>query len=78
MSRRLAEARGDRGLCRIGKGVAVVAETSRTERGLRALTVEWDCTSGPERRSSEELLAEHVRRVERAQQRVVARDDGEA
>jgi isoquinoline 1-oxidoreductase beta subunit len=59
-------------------GVAVVAETvADAQRGLGALTVEWD-DSGAERRSSEELLAEHVRLLESGEQAVVARDDGDA
>jgi isoquinoline 1-oxidoreductase beta subunit len=41
------------------------------------LTVEWD-DSGAERRSSEELLVEHVRLLESGEQAVVARDDGDA
>ncbi len=62
----------------IDEGVAVVAETTAdAQRGLRALTVEWD-DSGAERRSSEELLAEHVRLVESGEQAVIARDDGNA
>jgi isoquinoline 1-oxidoreductase beta subunit len=62
----------------IEEGVAVVAETvADAQRGLRALTVEWD-DSWAERRSSEELLAEHVRWLESGEQAVVARDDGDA
>jgi isoquinoline 1-oxidoreductase beta subunit len=62
----------------IEEGVAVVAETvADAQRGLRALTVEWD-DSGAERRSSEELLAEHVRLLESGEQALVARDDGDA
>jgi isoquinoline 1-oxidoreductase subunit beta len=62
----------------IEEGVAVVAETvADAQRGLRALTVEWD-DSGAERRSSEELLVEHVRLLESGEQAVVARDDGNA
>ncbi len=38
--------------------------------------MEWD-DSGAERRSSEELLAEHVRLVESGEKAVVARDDGD-
>jgi isoquinoline 1-oxidoreductase beta subunit len=62
----------------IEEGVAVVAETvADAQRGLGALTVEWD-DSGAERRSSEELLVEHVRLLESGEQAVVARDDGDA
>jgi isoquinoline 1-oxidoreductase beta subunit len=62
----------------IEEGVAVVAETvSDAQRGLHALTVEWD-DSRAERRSSEELLIEHVRLLESGEQAVVARDDGDA
>jgi isoquinoline 1-oxidoreductase beta subunit len=61
----------------IGEGVAVVAELlADAQRGLRALNVEWD-DSEAERRSSEELLAEHVRLVESGEKAVVARDDGD-
>jgi isoquinoline 1-oxidoreductase beta subunit len=62
----------------IDEGVAVVAETViDAARGLRALTVEWD-DSDAERRSSAELLAEHVRLLESREQAVVAREDGNA
>jgi isoquinoline 1-oxidoreductase subunit beta len=62
----------------IEEGVAVVAETvADAQRGLRALTVEWD-DSGSERRSSAELLAEHLRLLETGERAVVARDDGDA
>ncbi len=62
----------------IDEGVAVVAETvADAQRGLQALAVEWD-DSGAERRSSEELLVEHVRLLETGEQAVVARDDGDA
>ena len=45
----------------IDEGVAVVAETfADAYRGLRALVVEWDDTHA-ERRSTAELLAEHLR-----------------
>ncbi len=61
---------------KIEDGVAVVAETvADAQRGLRALTVEWD-DSDAERRSSAELLAEHVRLLESGERAVVARDDG--
>jgi isoquinoline 1-oxidoreductase subunit beta len=61
---------------KIEEGVAVVAETvADGQRGLRALTVEWD-DSDAERRSSAELLAEHVRLLESGERAVVARDDG--
>jgi isoquinoline 1-oxidoreductase beta subunit len=62
----------------IDEGVAVVAETViDAARGLRALTVEWD-DSDAERRSSAELLAEHVRLLESREHAVIARDDGNA
>src|SRR4051794_2444423 len=61
----------------IEEGVAVVGETvADAQRGLRALSVEWD-DSEAERRSSEELLAEHVRLVESGEKAVVARNDGD-
>ena len=61
----------------IEEGVAVVGETfADAQRGLRALNVEWD-DSEAERRSSEELLAEHVRLVESGEKAVVARNDGD-
>ena len=45
----------------IEEGVAVVAETvADAQRGVRALVVDWDDTNA-ERRSSAELLAEHLR-----------------
>ena len=45
----------------IDEGVAVVGETvADAQRGLRALVVEWD-DANAERRSTAELLAEHVR-----------------
>jgi isoquinoline 1-oxidoreductase beta subunit len=62
----------------IDEGVAVVGETlADAQRGLRALTVEWD-DSDAERRSSAELLAEHVRLLESGERAVVALDDGDA
>jgi isoquinoline 1-oxidoreductase beta subunit len=62
----------------IDEGVAVVGETMvDAARGLRALTVEWD-DSAAERRSSAELLAEHVRLLESRERAVAARDDGNA
>ena len=61
----------------IEEGVAVVGETfDDVQRGLRALVVDWDDSSA-ERRSSEELLAEHRRLVESGEQAVVAREDGD-
>jgi isoquinoline 1-oxidoreductase beta subunit len=61
----------------IEEGVAVVGETlADAQRGLHALNVEWDDSSA-ERRSTEELLAEHVRLVESGERAVVARDDGD-
>jgi isoquinoline 1-oxidoreductase subunit beta len=62
----------------IEEGVAVVAETmADAVRGLSALSMEWD-DSAAERRSSEELLAEHVRLLESGEGAVVVRDDGAA
>jgi isoquinoline 1-oxidoreductase beta subunit len=61
----------------IDEGVAVVAETvADAQRGLRALVVEWDDT-GAERRSTAELLVEHVRLLESGESAVTARDDGD-
>ena len=61
----------------IQEGVAVVAETlADAQRGLHALDVEWN-DSAAERRSSEELLAEHIRLLESGERAVVARDDGD-
>ena len=61
----------------IEEGVAVVGETfDDAQRGVRALRVDWD-EQHAERRSSEELLAEHRRLVESGEQAVVAREDGD-
>jgi isoquinoline 1-oxidoreductase beta subunit len=61
----------------IDEGVAVVGETfADAQRGLRALTVEWDDTN-IERRSSDELLDEHLRLLESGERAVVSRDDGD-
>src|SRR6202035_5385267 len=61
----------------IDAGVAVVGETvADAQRGLRALNVSWD-DSGAERRSSSELMAEHVRLLESAERAVVSLDDGD-
>jgi isoquinoline 1-oxidoreductase subunit beta len=61
----------------IEEGVAVVAETvADAQRGLRALVVEWD-DSNAERRSSAELLGEHLRLLESGENAVTARDDGD-
>ena len=61
----------------IEEGVAVVAETvADAQRGLRALVVEWDDTNA-ERRSSDELLAEHVRLLESGEKAVTSRNDGD-
>jgi isoquinoline 1-oxidoreductase subunit beta len=60
----------------IQEGVAVVAETvADALRGLRALAVDWDDTNA-ERRSTDELLAEHLRLLESGERAVTARDDG--
>jgi isoquinoline 1-oxidoreductase subunit beta len=62
----------------IKEGVAVVGETvADAQRGMRALVVEWD-DSHAERRSSVELLAEHLRLLESGEEAEVARDDGDA
>ena len=62
----------------IDEGVAVVADTLiDAARALGALTVEWD-DSDAERRSSAELLAEHLRLLESRERAVVAREDGNA
>jgi isoquinoline 1-oxidoreductase subunit beta len=61
----------------IDEGVAVVGETfADAQRGLRALVVEWDDTNA-ERRSTVELLAEHIRLLESGENAVTARDDGD-
>jgi isoquinoline 1-oxidoreductase subunit beta len=62
----------------IEEGVAVVGQTvADAQRGMHALTVEWD-DSAAELRSSEELLLEHVRLLESGEAAVIARDDGNA
>ena len=72
----LAEA-GVTAVVPIDEGVAVVAETvADAQRGLRALVVEWDDTHA-ERRSTAELLAEHLRLLESGENAVTARDDGD-
>jgi isoquinoline 1-oxidoreductase beta subunit len=72
----LAEA-GVTAVVPIAEGVAVVAETfADAQRGLRALVVEWDDTHA-ERRSTAELLAEHLRLLESGENAVAARDDGD-
>ena len=61
----------------IDEGVAVVGETfDDAHRGLKALDVTWDDTNA-ERRSSDELLAEHRRLIESGEKAVVVRDDGD-
>jgi isoquinoline 1-oxidoreductase subunit beta len=61
----------------IEEGIAVVGQTfDDAQRGLRALRVNWD-ERNAERRSSEELLAEHRRIVESGEQALVARQDGD-
>ncbi len=61
----------------IEEGVAVVAETvADARRGLRALKVTWD-DSGAERRSSAELLDEHLRLLASGESAVVSRDEGD-
>jgi isoquinoline 1-oxidoreductase beta subunit len=62
---------------RIDDGIAVVGQTfDDAQRGLHALRVDWD-EQNAERRSSEELQAEHRRLVESGEQAVVAREDGD-
>jgi len=57
-------------------GVAVVGNTMQDAlRGYRRLNVEWN-DEAAERRSSEELLAEHRRLVESGDAAAVSRDDG--
>jgi isoquinoline 1-oxidoreductase beta subunit len=61
----------------IEEGVAVVGETfADAQRGLRALVVVWDDVNA-ERRSTAELLAEHIRLLESGEGAVTARDDGD-
>jgi isoquinoline 1-oxidoreductase subunit beta len=61
----------------IEEGAAVVGETLHDAHlGLRALEITWDDTHA-ERRSSDELLAEHRRLVESGEKAVVVRDDGD-
>ena len=60
----------------VDEGVAVVGETlDDAHRGVQALAVTWDDTHA-ERRSSEELLAEHHRLLESGERAVVVRDEG--
>jgi isoquinoline 1-oxidoreductase beta subunit len=62
----------------IAEGVAVVGETlDDAHRGLNALDVTWDDTNA-ERRSSDQLLAEHRRLLESAEKAVVVVDAGGA
>ena len=71
-------ARGEAGVIAVVKieaGVAVVGETfADAVRGLRALNVSWD-DSG-ERRSSKQLLADHLRLLESGEGAVVSRNEG--
>ena len=61
----------------IDEGVAVVGESvADASRGLRALVVEWD-DANAERRSTRELLAEHIRLLESGEKAVRSRDDGD-
>jgi len=67
---------GVRAVVPIDEGVAVVAETvADAQRGLNALVVEWDDTNA-ERRSTDELLAEHLRLLRSGENAATARDDG--
>jgi isoquinoline 1-oxidoreductase subunit beta len=62
----------------IDEGVSVVGETvADAQRGLHALTVEWE-HAGAEQRSSADLLAEHIRLLNSGEKAVVARDEGDA
>jgi isoquinoline 1-oxidoreductase beta subunit len=61
----------------IDEGVAVVGESfADAQRGLHALTVDWDDAKA-QRRSSDELLAEHVQLVQSGETSVGSRDDGD-
>jgi isoquinoline 1-oxidoreductase subunit beta len=61
----------------IEEGVAVVGELPHDAiLGLQALTVTWDDTNA-ERRSSEQLLAEHHRLLDSGEGAVVVRDEGD-
>ena len=67
---------GVRAVVPIDEGVAVVAETvADAQRGLNVLVVEWDDTNA-ERRSTDELLAEHLRLLRSGENAATARDDG--
>jgi isoquinoline 1-oxidoreductase subunit beta len=60
----------------IDEGIAVVAETfADAQAALRLLDVTWDDRQS-ERRSSEELLAEHRRLIDSSERSVVAIDTG--
>jgi isoquinoline 1-oxidoreductase beta subunit len=62
----------------IDEGVAVVGEAlDDAHRGLQKLRIEWD-DAHAERRSSEELLAEHHRLLDSGQDAVVVVDEGDA
>jgi isoquinoline 1-oxidoreductase beta subunit len=62
----------------IAEGVAVVGETlDDAHRGLNALDVTWDDTNA-ERRSSDQLLAEHLRLLESGENAQVVVDQGGA
>jgi CO/xanthine dehydrogenase Mo-binding subunit len=72
----LAE-RGVTAVFPIEEGIAVVGVTfDDAQRGLRALKVDWD-DQHAERRSSEELLAEHRRLLESGEDAVAAREEGD-
>jgi len=61
----------------IEEGVAVVGETlDDAHRGLAALVVTWDDYEA-ERRSSEQILADHRRAIESGEGSVVVRDEGD-
>ncbi|WP_329047766.1 molybdopterin-dependent oxidoreductase [Amycolatopsis sp. NBC_01488] len=61
----------------IDEGVAVVGETfDDAQRGVRAVRVDWDDRNA-ERRSTEELLAEHRRLLESGEKALVVKEDGD-
>jgi isoquinoline 1-oxidoreductase subunit beta len=61
----------------ISTGVAVVGETfDDAQRGALALSVTWD-SEHAERRSTEELMAEHRRVLKAGEHALIARNDGD-
>ncbi|HEY2060540.1 MAG TPA: molybdopterin cofactor-binding domain-containing protein [Amycolatopsis sp.] len=68
---------GVRAVIPIDEGVAVVGETfDDAQRGVRALRVDWD-EEHAERRSTEELLAEHRRLLLSGEKALVAKESGD-